>query len=242
MLVANDFLPAREGAASTKSIATASYFIAQAIPMITGAEGLATFLDVIVPLTGRTGVEAPSDHIIASLVSGISYLVIPTASIAAHRFDRKVLKEAVIFMLFASGAIISIFAAPGMEAFDYLHPKRVLCLYMEDTSSNTLSLHIAGLDPSPFEQLVENLADKLELQERPVLSEISDDIADWDIVCFLSTNSILQQRLIVFLFDDVDIPSQSISTFLQDSIASTAINLCFTLQRYLQSRTSAIPP
>lgn len=182
MLLLNDFVIARRDAPDARPVSTVGYLIAQAVPVITGAEGLASFLDVIVPLTGRMGVDAPSDHIIASLVSGIGYLILPVLPLAAHRFGRTVLMQAVVLMLFVSGAIISIFAAPGMQTFDFLHPKRVGCLYMEDTNSNTLSLHIAGMDPTPFESLVGELADKMELQERPVLSEISDDIADWDIV------------------------------------------------------------
>lgn len=183
-LAVNDLFLSSRSTYTTRPIATASYLIAQAVPIVAGAEGMASFMDVIVPLTGRTGVDAPSDHIIASLVSGILYLVVPALPIAAHRFDKTILTQAVVLMLFASGAIISIFAAPGMQTFDFLHPKRVLCLYMEDTSSNTLSLHIAGLDPSPFEHLVDDLAAKLELEEKPVLSEIRDDIAEWDIVSF----------------------------------------------------------
>lgn len=198
MLAANDFVLTPRSDSGAKPVAMASYLIAQAIPIITGAEGLASFLDVIVPLTGRMGVDAPSDHIIASLVSGIAYLVLPILPIAAHRFSRNILMQAVVLMLFVSGGIISIFAAPGMQAFDFLHPKRVLCLYMEDTSSNTLSLHIAGLDPTPFENLVENLADKMELQERPVLSEIRDDIADWDIVSpFLLQQALRHRRQVL---------------------------------------------
>ena len=185
MLIVNDYLlggSARGGLASSKPFATAAYLVGQGLPIITGAEGFASFLDVIVPLTGRTGVDAPADHIIASVVGGLVYLLVPTLPMLAHRFGKNVLTQAIVLTLFVSGGIISIFAAPGMQPFDFLHPKRVLCLYMEDTATGSLSLHVAGLDPTPFANLVDNLAGELQLAEKPVLSEIRDDIADWDIV------------------------------------------------------------
>lgn len=183
MLVVNDYvLHSGSPGRSRQSIATAAFLVGQALPVITGAEGFASFLDVIVPLTGRTGVDAPADHIIASLVGGLMYLLVPTLPVLAHRFGKNVLTQAIVLMLFVSGGIISIFAAPDMQPFDFLHPKRVLCLYMEDTATGSLSLHVAGLDPTPFKNLVDGLANELQLAEKPVLSEIRDDIADWDIV------------------------------------------------------------
>lgn len=183
MLFVNDFfLRDSQSANLGRPLATAAYFVGQTLPIITGADGMASFLDVIVPLTGRTGVDAPSDHIIASLVGGLMYLLVPTVPSLAHRFGKNVLTQAIVLMLFLSGGIISIFGAPGMQPFDFLHPKRVLCLYMEDTATSTLSLHVAGLDPTPFASLVDNLATEMQLAEKPVLSEIRDDIADWDIV------------------------------------------------------------
>lgn len=240
MLIANDLIINRHTAAkAARPIATASYFIAQAVPIIAGSEGMASFLDVIVPLTGRTGVDAPSDHIIASLVSGILYLVIPTVPILAHRFGTKILMQAVVLMLFASGGILSIFAAPGMETFDFLHPKRVLCLYMEDTSTNTLSLHVAGLDPAPFAGLVENLATTMKLDEQPVLSEIRDDIADWDIVSRERTGNycISCRCTCTDARESADISRQSIPTFLQDTPSSSSRHLCFSVQGHFQNRS-----
>lgn len=53
--------------AGRRGVSTLSYLVGQTVPIIVGAQGIMTFLDVIVPLTGRTGADAPSDIIIAVL-------------------------------------------------------------------------------------------------------------------------------------------------------------------------------
>jgi hypothetical protein len=69
-LVINDFVIAgvRQGAQSQRQkVSILAYLLAQVPSMIAGSEGLMSFLDVVVPLTGRMGVEAPGDIITASL-------------------------------------------------------------------------------------------------------------------------------------------------------------------------------
>lgn len=67
-LILNDYLLVRGTASNTRrGISTLSYLIGQTIPLLSGSAGLLSFLDVIVPLTGRMGVDAPSDIITASL-------------------------------------------------------------------------------------------------------------------------------------------------------------------------------
>jgi hypothetical protein len=64
----NDFvLVGNKGSSGRRGVSTLAYLIGQTVPVIVGAEGIMTFLDVIVPLTGRTGADAPSDVIIAVL-------------------------------------------------------------------------------------------------------------------------------------------------------------------------------
>lgn len=179
-LIVNDFILSRRR--SQSPLHYAIYYIGQTIPLIAGAEGLVSFLDVIVPLTGRTGVDAPSDFIVASSVAGVLYLVLPMLPSLAHRWDSRILTQAMVIIVFISGVIIAIFAAPSWQPFDEMHPKRLLCLYMENTTSNSFSLHIAGLDPSPLDSVVSSIATEMQLDGKPVLSEISDDIAEWDIV------------------------------------------------------------
>lgn len=67
-LVVNDFvLVGTRGMNGRRGVSTLAYLVGQAVPVIVGAEGIMTFLDVFVPLTGRTGFDTPSDIIIAVL-------------------------------------------------------------------------------------------------------------------------------------------------------------------------------
>ena len=63
----NDFLFAGAGRGAQQRVSILAYLLAQVPSMIAGSEGLMSFLDVVVPLTGRMGVEAPGDIITASL-------------------------------------------------------------------------------------------------------------------------------------------------------------------------------
>lgn len=67
-LIVNDYVLTRGSESpSRRGVSTLSYLIGQTIPLLTGAEGMIAFLDVIIPLTGRMGIEAPADHITATL-------------------------------------------------------------------------------------------------------------------------------------------------------------------------------
>ena len=67
-LLLNDYLLVRGMGSKTKrGISTLSYLVGQTIPLLSGSAGILSFLDVIIPLTGRMGVDAPSDAITASL-------------------------------------------------------------------------------------------------------------------------------------------------------------------------------
>ena len=63
----NDFVFAGAGQGAQHKVSIMAYLLAQVPSMIAGSEGLMSFLDVVVPLTGRMGVEAPGDIITASL-------------------------------------------------------------------------------------------------------------------------------------------------------------------------------
>lgn len=67
-LLVNDFvLICGRHSAARRSISALFYPLGQLTPLLLGAEGLITFLETIIPLTGRMGVAAPSDNIAASL-------------------------------------------------------------------------------------------------------------------------------------------------------------------------------
>jgi hypothetical protein len=90
---------------------------------------------------------------------------------------------ALVFTL-AIGVIISVFASSTRPTFDAMHPKRVLCLYMENITSHDLSLHMANIDGAGtvFKDLVHASTAQLGLLEKPVWADIGDSIPDWDIV------------------------------------------------------------
>lgn len=67
VLVNDFFLVGTRGVTGRRGVSTLAYLIGQTVPIIVGSQGIMTFLDVIVPLTGRTGADAPSDIIIAVL-------------------------------------------------------------------------------------------------------------------------------------------------------------------------------
>lgn len=220
-LFLNDFVLVRGSSASTKrGVSTLSYILGQVAPLLIGTEGLISFLDVIIPLTGRMGRDAPSDHITASLgkslslllslhlllhlpakaqltgvdpfqmmwypptVALVGFLLIPTFPAMCHRWGRSFLLQLILLLVFITGLTMSIFAAPTWRGFDELHPKRILCLYMENTTSHTMSLHIAGVDGTAtlLTDIVENTASQLALPAAPVKTNIDDDIPDWDVV------------------------------------------------------------
>ena len=67
-IVVNDFvLVGTRGMDGRRGVSTLAYLVGQTVPVIVGAEGIMTFLDVFVPLTGRTGFDTPSDIVIAVL-------------------------------------------------------------------------------------------------------------------------------------------------------------------------------
>lgn len=101
-----------------------------------------------------------------------------------HRWGTDVLGRLILFLVFATGIIVSIFAAPSWPSFDMEHPKRILCLYMENITSHDLTLHIAGIDGARtiFSNMIAESTEKLGLLDKPVQTNMSDDIPDWDIV------------------------------------------------------------
>lgn len=66
-----------------------------------------------------------------------------------------------------------------------MHPKRILCLHMENISSTPADfhLHIAGLDSVPFEDLVMASTKGLTASNAiPEPVQVDDDTSDWNII------------------------------------------------------------
>lgn len=83
--------------------------------------------------TGRTGREAPAEHIIASLVGITGSYTLPLVLPFSHRYGPRVLKRFVVILGAITLVMVAVFAA--REPFDELHQKRLFVLSSENVSS-----------------------------------------------------------------------------------------------------------
>lgn len=128
----------------SKRVAAPTYFIMSLVPAIVGSEGMCSFLDLFVPLTGRMGEISPVDNIIATITAALTFLSLPAVIPMAHRFGQKRLGSAILVTLALSAAMVAVFASPGWVPFDEWHPKRLFVHQVENVSgqmsrSRTLS-------------------------------------------------------------------------------------------------------
>ena len=137
-------------------------------------------------------------------------LVLPTFPALLHRWGNAMLLRFVLLLTLATSVVIAVFAAPSWRPFDAAHPKRVCVLYMENTTSATLDLHVAGLDAATavLSDIVQDAAGVLQLSSTPVVSNIDDDIPDWDIVRLSDPNTCAQLTL------PADLPRQPIPALI----------------------------
>ncbi|GAA6040391.1 hypothetical protein JCM8097_007592 [Rhodosporidiobolus ruineniae] len=180
-LVVNDYVFERDQK-ERKKVHLATYVIGQSLPLLLGVEGIIGFLDLFVPLTGRLGAEAPVDHIIASLVSGVGCLAfIPFV----HRFGASFTARLAVLLTLATAFSLSWFSRPSWSPYDAVHPKRLLILHMENTTTSPpeFHLHVASVDGLPFAPLVERATQGLMAEGGVPEPTIADDLSvDWDII------------------------------------------------------------
>ncbi|KAG0370987.1 hypothetical protein BGZ54_001752 [Gamsiella multidivaricata] len=127
----------------------AAYFVGALMPTAYFSFVCFSLLDIFIPLTGRIGVDAPVDHIVAVLTGFITFVFCPPVLAFAHRFGATMLKKMVIFLLVAHVAILfttSVFISPYNE----LHPKRVFAQHLRNLTSGESMMYIAHADPGPF--------------------------------------------------------------------------------------------
>lgn len=179
-LFINDGLTAK----SPWDVALSTYLLASFPTTIVGAESFMGFLEIFVPLGGRSGHDAPFDFIIASAIGGITFLSAPWVLPYAHRHGLAGLRRLVFAFGAISLALVVIFM--NVSPFDADHPKRLFALHMTNLSTTppTFALHVAGMDGGPaFEPLVMQTADAVGLDSSKLeRNVISDSIPDWDII------------------------------------------------------------
>ncbi|THH08417.1 hypothetical protein EW146_g8997 [Bondarzewia mesenterica] len=159
-----------------------TYALGQLTPLLTGTQLICTVFDVFVPLSGRTGREAPAEHIIASLVAITGSYTLPLVLPFSHRYGPRMLLRAVLFLAALTVAVIAIFA--GREPFDALHQKRLFVLSSENVVTHERYLHIGTADGAPgFDTLVNEIAAEFGgVGVAAVQEEMNDWNGDWDIL------------------------------------------------------------
>ncbi|GAA6054771.1 hypothetical protein JCM3770_000935 [Rhodotorula araucariae] len=166
----------------SRSLHLVTYVVGQSLPLLVGVEGIIGFLDLFVPLTGRLGAEAPVDFIIATLVGAVGYL---TLLPFCHRWGASFTARLAVFFLLLSAFSVGWFTRPSWSPYDAAHPKRLLVLHMENTTTtpSTFNLHVASVDGSPFSALVESATAGLRAPGSVPEPTIADDLSvDWDII------------------------------------------------------------
>ncbi|KAF9180962.1 hypothetical protein BGZ50_005791 [Haplosporangium sp. Z 11] len=127
----------------------ATYFIASLLPTAYFSFVCFSLLDMFIPLTGRIGVDAPVDHIVAVMSGFITFVFCPPLLAFSHRFGRAVLKR-IILGLVVAHLIMVLISSAVMHPYDELHPKRVFVQHLRNMTSGESVLYLAHADPGPF--------------------------------------------------------------------------------------------
>ncbi|KAF9925977.1 hypothetical protein FBU30_004330 [Linnemannia zychae] len=131
------------------SVDFSTYFIAISVPSSYLAFVMFSVFDIFIPLTGRIGVDAPVDHIVAVLTGFLTFVFCPPILAFSHRFGHSVLKRIVIGLIVAH-FIIVLLSSSLNSAYDEFHPKRVFVQHVRNMVSGESELYIAHADPGPF--------------------------------------------------------------------------------------------
>ncbi|KAG0047615.1 hypothetical protein BGZ83_007344 [Gryganskiella cystojenkinii] len=157
-----------------------TYFVTAAMPTAYFSFVCYSLLDIFIPLTGRIGVDAPVDHIVAVLTGFITFVFCPPVLAMAHRFGSAVLRKTVVSLLLAHLAILlltSIFITP----YDEFHPKRVFAQHLKNLTSGESMMYIAHADPGPFyEPYVADLEEMF--STKAVFRSPSNNPGDWNAI------------------------------------------------------------
>ncbi|KAL4400413.1 metalloexopeptidase [Malassezia pachydermatis] len=179
-LLFNDFvfigLPAiAEGkVAPDRRVRLVSYFLALLPAATMGAEGVISFLDLLVPLMGRMGTEVPVDHVIGTLVAVLVTLNAGFFVPLCHRYGARFMHHAVLVLLGVTAVTTAFFAMPGVPTFDKTHPRRLLLHHVENITSGEWHVAYSSLDSAK-----ENPAMATEL-ERVLLHGATNHSLSWD--------------------------------------------------------------
>lgn len=137
---------ATDAFAPDRRVHFATYLLALVPVMTLGYEGLISFLDLIVPLMGRMGTDAPVDHVIASLVAVLVTLNSGVWMPLCHRYGLRFMRTSMGVLLALSVAMLAFFALPAVPTFDDRHPRRLLVHHVENVTSGEWHVAYTPLD------------------------------------------------------------------------------------------------
>ncbi|KAG0230894.1 hypothetical protein BGW42_000616 [Actinomortierella wolfii] len=126
-----------------------TYFVATLVPTSYLSYMIFSLFDLFIPLTGRTGVDAPVDLMVAVLTGFVFFSYCTPAIALSHRFGRKTMRWMAAFMLLAH-VVILLVTSIALSPFDKMHPKRVFVQHLRNMTSGESKLYIAHADPGAF--------------------------------------------------------------------------------------------
>ncbi|KAF9202024.1 hypothetical protein BGZ59_002395 [Podila verticillata] len=126
-----------------------TYFVGALLPTAYFSFVCFSLLDMFIPLTGRIGVAAPVDTIVAVMSGFVTFVFCPPILAFSHRFGRVFLKK-IIWSLFVLHLITVLISSAVMNPYDELHPKRVFVQHLRNMTSGESVLYLAHADPGPF--------------------------------------------------------------------------------------------
>ncbi|KAF9435488.1 hypothetical protein BGZ76_006188 [Entomortierella beljakovae] len=112
--------------------------------------GISLF-DFIIPLTGRTGVNAPVDHIAAAVTGVFVFASCPPILALAHRHGLSVLRSIISFLLILQAVTLA-YTITFLQPYDKMHPKRIFAQHLRNITSGETLVYVAHADPSPIYQ------------------------------------------------------------------------------------------
>ncbi|WFD34961.1 hypothetical protein MCUN1_001807 [Malassezia cuniculi] len=136
-----------------------------------GSQGVVAFLDLLVPLMGRLGRDAPVDHVMGSLVAALIGLNATCIVPLFHRYGTDAIRRAAAFFAAASVLVIAVFAV--VPVFDATHPRRLFVHHVENITSGEFHYAMSTVDSVPtFDKLFEDAI-------RNVTNEPPKDTLSW---------------------------------------------------------------
>ncbi|KAF9565623.1 hypothetical protein EC968_004055 [Mortierella alpina] len=154
-----------------------TYFVGALMPTAYFSFVCFSLLDIFIPLTGRIGVDAPVDSIVAVLTGFICFVFCPPILAFTHRFGRAVLKKLILALLIAHLVILlisAIFVAP----YDELHPKRVFVQHLRNMTSGESILYVAHADAGPLGRYVSQVESLFETKAQ--FKSGAENPGDWN--------------------------------------------------------------